>query len=139
MTRRKVRYRIDDDGYDPNIPDDICNFSHHGYLLSFSTAGSPHSTCFEQIAIVEDIKSGRVLSMNIGYIKFVEEPYSVIVRFRINSDFDIPIIHADFMNWGVNHDNQSIAIVKITQDYPTIGFVKGHIIECRPHELQFLP
>jgi len=129
MIHRRIKY------HHPRCVD-RGNKCHDGYFLAFSTEGSIQSNYHSPVAIVETLE-GDVVVVDATDIMFVEAPYNCIVQY-ISDNYNMPKISGEFQQWGFNKQQQSIAIVKLTEDMPRINYKKGEVIECFPNEIHFL-
>lgn len=152
MTRRRVKYRDPNNRPNKLVWDITENFCFDGYFLSFSGQDRDQQRSeYTPLAIIET-SEGRVKMISSNDLIFTEEPYTVIVRwYQPISDpevhwhsrtplsaQEVPDMKGEFIKWTCNKDNETIAIVRITEDVPLIGFKKGRVIDCRPSELHFL-
>ena len=131
MIRRKVKYRDQNSPQRGDHWDDPVNYCNDGYLLDFIEMGGYIR------AIVETIPSGLTTIVYASDIIFVEAPFNCTVQF-IGLYTSSPIMNSEFQQWGFNQQQQSIAIVKLTEDVPILNYTRGQVINCFPNELHFL-
>lgn len=131
MIRRKVKYRDQNGTQHGQHWGDPVNYSNDGYLLNFIEVRG------DIRAIVERIPSGLTAIVYASDIMFIEAPCNCTVQY-ISDNYNMPKISGEFQQWGFNKQQQSIAIVKLTEDMPRTNYKKGDVIECFPNEIHFL-